>query len=193
MFPFLPFDPAAITAELDAITSLQHFPKFRLFWSPVEPMTSQAFAAKILNGTSMLPIPSILLRAALRTYNMTNVTSCSGPFAPTALCFLWAAFLAARLLCRFFRACAFRRSLNSRFLPGLLCWFFRRVGCDKSTKPGPLFCPLSCSLTCDLRTILSSAAVSQLCFRRHGCRGRIIALLGFTTGRMLLTRLYCQH
>lgn len=102
------------------------------------------------------------------------------------------------LVRRFFRVNALRRLLNSRFLLTFLLWFLRLVGMRHSHRPSisPFsillltnIWPTSDSLLAACTT--SSAAVSQLCYRRHGChRKRFCAVKMHHHRLMLLARLH---
>ena len=117
----------------------------------------------------MWPIPLTPLTAAVRTLNVPNVISSSRDLAPIALCFVRAAFLAARFPRRFFQANALRLSPSSRcFLPRLSPLFFRRVGYCNPTTPRLLRCRHLCLLACSLRSfLLSSIQVPR--FPRRRC------------------------
>ena len=152
----------------------------------------------------MWPIPLLApMTPAVRTVNVPNVSSSSRDLALAALCFLRADFLSARFPRYFFRANTLRFSLSSRcFLPRLLPSFFRLVGYGTPTTPRLLhrrhFCFLACALRAFLlssfRVPLSAAAVSQLCYRMHGCRGKRFRFVGVHHRQsMLLAGLNCQH
>ena len=112
VLPFSFFDPAAITTEVNAVSSCHNSEIPSLFVS-CRPMTSQPFAAQILKRTSIWPIPLTPLKADVRTLNVPNVSSCVRLFALAAMCFIRAAFLIACFLRRFFRTSALRLSLST--------------------------------------------------------------------------------
>ena len=76
--------------------------EFRFLLVSCNPMTSQPFAAQVLNRVCMCPITLTSLTAAVRTLNVPNAISSSRDLALAALCFLRAEFLSARFPRRFF-------------------------------------------------------------------------------------------
>ena len=109
------------------------------------------------------------LRAAIRTLNVTNVSSSSRGLALAALCFMRVGSLIIRFPRRFFRADALRLSLSSRCLPIFLLLLFRRCGFSTLIIPQSFPCRYFFLLACDLgiSTLLASgptffaAAVSR--------------------------------
>ena len=168
--PFLPFTP--LQSPLKKMrypdATISEVPSLLVSCSPI---TTQPFAAQGLSMVSMWPIPLTPLTAAVRTLNVSNVSSSSRDLSRAALCFMRAAFLSARFPCRFFRANALRLSLSSisscflhRFLPS----FFWRVGCGTPTTPRVLHRRHFCLLACALRAfLLSSLRVPR--FPRRRC------------------------
>ena len=169
-----------------------------------KPLKSQPFAAQDLSRVSVWPVLLTPLTAAVQTLNVPNVSSSSRDLALVALCFMWTAFLSARSPRRFFRAKALRLSLSSMsrcFLPRFLPSFSRRVGCGTPTTPRllhrqhvclPRVFPPSVPPLLASGPTFSAAAVSQLCYRRHGCCGKRFRFVGVHHRQsMLLAGLHC--
>ena len=167
-------------------------------------MTSQPFAAQVLNRVSMYPIPLTPLTAAVRTLNVRNVSSSSRDLA------LVAVFLANGLPLRplppslFSSKCPspfaqFLQVFPTQVLPFLLptCWV--RHSHHTSTSPSSTLsltrvCPPSIPPLLASGSTFSAAAMSQLCYRRHDCRGKRFRFVGVHRRQsMLLAGLHCQY
>ena len=186
--PFLPLSPLQSPLKKTRCpdATISEVPSLLVSRSPI---TSQPFAAQGLSRVSMRPTPLTPLTAAVRTLNVPNVSSSSRDLALAALCFMRATFLSARLPRRFFRANAFRLSLNSMsrcFLSRLLPSFFRHVGCGTHHVSTPTsstllltrVCPPSITPLLGSGPTFTAAAMSQLCYRRHDCRGKRFRFVG---------------
>ena len=115
----------------------------------------------------MCGAPLTPLTAAVRMFNVPNVSSSSRALALAALCFLRADFLYACFPRRFFRANALRLQLSSRcFLPRFLPSFLRCVGCGTPTTPRRLHRRHTFAYS-----RVPSEHSSSLCFESHVFRG----------------------
>ena len=130
MLPFPAFDPAAITAEKDAVSRYHSFgssvPFGLLQSNNVTTLCNTGSQQGVDVADTVTP-----LTAAVRTLNVPNVSSSSRDLALAALCFMRAAFLSARFPRRFFRAMlsAFRSTTCPGVIyPGSCLRFSRRVG-----------------------------------------------------------------
>ena len=166
------------------------------------PMTSQSFAAQVLSRVSMWPIPLTPLTAAVRTLNVPNVSSSSRDLALAALCFLRADFLSARFPRCFFRANPLFtqfRVLPTQVLAFVFptCWVGHSHHASTSPSSSLLLTRVSPPSIPPLLAsgpTFSAATVSQLCFRRHGCRGKRFRFVGgHCRQSMLLAGLHFQH
>ena len=167
-------------------------------------MTSQPFTARVLSRVLMWPIPLTPFTTVVRTFNVSNVSSSSRNFALAALCFLRSDFLSARFPGRFFRANTLRFLLSSRVVSAQVlafvlptCWV-RHSYHDSTSLSSTLLltrvCPPSTPPLLASGPTFSAAAVSQLCYRSHGCRGKRFCFLGgHRRQSMLLAGLHCQH
>ena len=133
MLPFSPFDPATIPAEVDAIPGCHNF--------------GSSVSFGLLQSDDVITLSGTYSQEAVDVANVVDTFySCCAHIKSVEREFLQppprsdgvvlhaGAFLTARFFGRFSRAIAFRRSLNSRFLPRFPPWFFRRVGCDTPTS-----------------------------------------------------------
>ena len=153
-------------------------------------MTSQPFAAQVLSRVSMWPIPSTsLTAAAVRTLDVPNVSSSSRDLALAALRFLRADFLFVRFPFAFSEQMpSVFHSVPDVFHPGQVLAFVlptcsMRHSNHTSTSPSTTLlltrvCPPSIPPLLALGPTFSAVAVSQLCHRRHGCRGKRFRFVG---------------
>ena len=194
MLPFPAFDPAAITAEKDAVSRYHSFgssvPFGLLQSNNVTTLCNTGSQQGVDVADTVTP-----LTAAVRTLNVPNVSSSSRDLALAALCFMRAAFLSARFPRRFFRANALCLSLNymsrcylPRFLPSFFptCWV--RHSHHASTSPSSTLlltraCPPSIPpLLASGHTFAAAAAASQLCYTAGTvAAGNDFVLLGCIT------------
>ena len=89
MLRFSAFDPASITAEIDALSRCHDFGRSVPF-GLLQSNNVTPFAAQGLTRVSMWPIPLTPLTAAVRTLNVPNASSSSRDLALAALCFMQA-------------------------------------------------------------------------------------------------------
>ena len=173
------------------------------------PMTSQPFAAQVLSRVSMCPIPLTPLTSAMRTLNVPNVSSSSRDLALVALCFLRTDFLRPLPPSFFSSKCplpfaqflqVFPTQVLAFLLPTCLVWHSYRIGNHHdSTSPSSTLsltrvCPPSISPLPASGPTFSAAAMYQLCYRRHDCRGKRFRFVGVHRRQsMLLAGLHCQH
>ena len=197
MLPFPSLNPTAITAEKDAVSRCDDFGISVPF-----PMTSQPFAAQSLSRVPMCSIPLTPSTAAVRTLNVPNVSS-SRP-RPDGLVFLAGGLPLGPLPPSLFPSkCpppftqfqVFSTQVLA-FAP-LTCWV--RHSHHASTSPSSTLlltrvCPPSIPPLLASGPTFSAAAVSQLCYRRHGCRGKRFRFVWvYHRQSMLLAGLHCQH
>ena len=186
------FDPAAITAEKDAVSRCHNFGSsvcFRLL------QTNNVTTLCSIGSEQDVDVADIINAVDHCCANVERAERELLQPRPrlTALCFMRAAFFSACFPRRFSRPNALRlsrscmsRCFQSWFLPS----FFRRVGCGTPTTPRLLHHRHVCLLTCSLGPFtLSSLQVSR--FPRRRCpnfatagtvaAGNDFALLGCIT------------
>ena len=169
------------------------------------PMTSQPFAAQVLSRVSMCPIPLTPLTAAVRALNVPNVSSSCRDLALMAFCFLRVGRLpllplppslfSSKCPSPFTQFLVFSTQVLAFVLP--TCWV--RQSHRASTSPSSTLllthvCPPSIPPLLASGPMFSAAAVSQLCYRRHGCRGKQFRFVAVHHNQsMLLASLHRQH
>ena len=152
----------------------------------------------------MWSIPLTPLTTVVRTFNVSNVSSSSRDVALAVLCFLRSDFLSARFPRRFFPTkhpplFTQFQVVSAQVLAFVLptCWV-RHSYHDSTSLPSTLLltrvCPPSTPPLLASGPTFSAAAVSQLCYRSHGCRGKRFCFWGgHRRQSMLLAGLHCQH
>ena len=185
MLPFPAFNRGTITTKKDAVLRCRNFGSsvpFRLLQSN----ESQPLAAQVLSRVSMWPIPLMPLTAAVRTLNVPNVSSSGRDLALAALCFLRADFPAASPVTFYEQIPSAFHSVPGASYPGSCLrssdiWVRYSHHASTSLSSTLLFtrvCPPSIPPLLASDPTFSAVTVSQLCYRRQGCRGKRFRFVG---------------
>ena len=169
------------------------------------PMTSQPFAAQVISRVSMCPMPLTsvvdrccanveraereLLQPRLRPGGLVLLAD-GLPLRP-----LRPALFSSKCPSHFTQFQVFSTQVLAFLLP--TCWL--RQSHHASTSPSSTLsltrvCPPSIPPLLASGPTISAAAIAQLCYRRHGCRGKRFRFVGVHHRQsMLLAGLHCQH
>ena len=126
MLPFPPFDPAALMAEIDAVSRCGDFecsvPLSLLEFDDV-PSHYNTWSQESVDVTdTVYAVDSCCANVEYVKRELVHPRP-----RPDGLCFMRAVFPITRVPLRFFQANALRLSLSSRCLPRFLPWFFRPI------------------------------------------------------------------